>query len=118
VRDLITRAWGQVVNAAGGRAMVEILVACRTDAELYRLLETRLHDWDHQSRASVARAYVGADQAADDAELLWSMTRNFLRGLVLHERFVTDPAYLARMVDRFAGMMESQLTPLTAKDAL
>ncbi|MCE8511960.1 TetR/AcrR family transcriptional regulator [Ruegeria pomeroyi] len=117
VRDLITRAWGQVVNAAGGRAMVEILVACRTDAELYRLLETRLHDWDRQSRASVARAYIGADPAPDDAELLWSMTRNFLRGLVLHERFVTDPAYLARMVERFAGMMESQLTPLPAKDA-
>ena len=44
------------------------------------------------------------------------MTRNFLRGLVLHDKFVSDPAYLARMVARFADLMETQLTPLPAKD--
>ncbi|MCU9836833.1 TetR/AcrR family transcriptional regulator [Ruegeria sp. WL0004] len=116
VRALITRAWGQVVNSAGGRAMVEILVACRTDKELYHLLEQRLHDWDAQSRGSINRAYRGSGKDPDDAELLWSMTRNFLRGLVLHDKFVSDPAYLARMVDRFAGLMETQLIPLPAKD--
>lgn len=116
VRDLITRAWGQVVNSAGGRAMVEILVACRSDKELYHLLRARLQDWDAQSRASITRAYRGAGPEPDDAELLWSMTRNFLRGLVLHEKFVSDPAYLARMVERFADLMESQLIPLPAKD--
>ncbi|SDC41864.1 TetR/AcrR family transcriptional regulator [Ruegeria marina] len=116
VRDLITRAWDQVVNSAGGRAMVEILVACRTDKELYRLLEQRLHDWDAQSRASITHAYRGAGVDPDDAELLWSMTRNFLRGLVLHEKFVSDTAYLARMVARFADLMETQLVALPAKD--
>ncbi|TMV10063.1 TetR/AcrR family transcriptional regulator [Ruegeria sediminis] len=116
VYDLIMTAWDRVVNSPGGRAMVEILVACRTDPDLYDLLKHRLHDWDRQSRASIARSYVGNGPDPDDAELLWSMARNFLRGLVLHDKFVSDPAYLARMVDRFARMMETQLTVLPAKE--
>ncbi|KUJ76256.1 hypothetical protein AVO45_13180 [Ruegeria marisrubri] len=109
VHELIMKAWGKVVNSPGGRAMVEILVACRTDPDLYDLLKDQLHDWDRQSRAAIATSYAGTGPEPDDAELLWSMTRNFLRGLVLHDKFVSDPEYIARMVDRFARMMETQL---------
>ncbi len=111
VRAVIRAAWAQVVNSSGGRAMVEILVACRTDPALHALLRDELADWDRRSRAVVAQSYRGADPEADDAELLWSMVRNFLRGLILHERFLSDPAYLSRMVERFAAMMETQLIP-------
>lgn len=112
VHALIMAAWDTVVNSAGGRAMVEILVACRSDRDLYDLLKDHLHDWDRESRTSITRFYTGAGADPEDAELLWSITRNFLRGLILHEQFTGDPAYLARMVDRFARMMESQLIPL------
>ena len=111
VPDLIRAAWAQVVNSAGGRAMVEILVACRTDPELYALLRDDLAEWDARSRSAIAAGYRGAGSAPEDAELLWSMARNFLRGLILHERFLTDPGYLDRMVDRFATMMERELIP-------
>ncbi|MEX0316384.1 MAG: TetR/AcrR family transcriptional regulator [Ruegeria sp.] len=114
VRDLILTAWDRVVNSSGGRAMVEILVACRTDTELHHLLADHLHDWDRQSRASIAASYKGHD--AGDAELLWSITRSFLRGLILHEKFVDDPADMTRMVDRFARLMETQLTPRTTEE--
>ncbi|MGD9862255.1 MAG: TetR/AcrR family transcriptional regulator [Pseudodonghicola sp.] len=109
VHALILAAWDTVVNSSGGRAMVEILVACRSDRALYQLLKDHLHDWDRESRGAITRHYTGAGADPADAELLWSITRNFLRGLILHEQFVDDPAYLARMVDRFARMMESQL---------
>ncbi len=112
VYELIMKAWDNVVNSSGGRAIVEILVACRTDPELYQLLEDRLHHWDRISLTSVTQSYRGTGPDPDDAELLWSMCRNFLRGLILHESFVSDPAYLARMVDRFARMMETQLIVL------
>ena len=113
VRDLILSAWDSVVNSAGGRAMVEILVACRSDRALHDHLMAHLRDWDRISRQSITRLYVGAGADPDDAEVLWSITRTFLRGLILHEQFAGDPAYLARMVDRFATMMESQLQPMS-----
>ncbi|MDK3020165.1 TetR/AcrR family transcriptional regulator [Pseudodonghicola flavimaris] len=107
VHALILASWDSVVNSAGGRAMVEILSACRSDRALHALLADKLHDWDRQSRRSITRHYVGTD--AEDAELLWSIARSFLRGLILHEQFTADPAYLGRMVERFARMMETQL---------
>lgn len=116
VRELINKLWDKIVNSSGGRAMVEILVACRTDPELYLMLEQRLRDWDRQSLLSISVNYVGIEPDPDDAELLWSITRSFLRGLVLHERFVVDPDFLARTVDRFARMMEAQMI-LQPKDA-
>ncbi|WP_425045179.1 TetR/AcrR family transcriptional regulator [Primorskyibacter sp. S87] len=111
VRQLILNAWEKVVNSAGGRAFVEILVACRTDTELYQLLEDHLREWDRVSRQSISHLYSGNGNVPDDAEILWSIARNFLRGLILHENFTEDPAYLARMVARFADMMETQLSP-------
>lgn len=119
VRSLITAAWDSVAGSPGGRAMVEILLACRTDRELHSLLESRLHDWDRTVLRSVARSYRGNGAAADDAELLWSICRSFLRGLILHAPFVGDPAYPGRMVDRFARIMETQLLvrPDAAGDA-
>ncbi|GAB5438873.1 TetR/AcrR family transcriptional regulator [Falsiruegeria mediterranea] len=110
VYDLIMTSWTRIVNSSGGRAIVEILVACRTDAELYQLLEDSLLDWDQSNLALIAQSYTSASGEREDTELLWSIARNFLRGLLLHEKFVSSPEYLTRMMDRFARMMESQLS--------
>lgn len=110
VYDLIMTSWTRIVNSSGGRAIVEILVACRTDAELYQLLEDSLLDWDQSNLALIAQSYTSASGDREDTELLWSIARNFLRGLLLHEKFVSSPEYLTRMMDRFARMMESQLS--------
>ncbi|WP_164659613.1 TetR/AcrR family transcriptional regulator [Tropicibacter sp. Alg240-R139] len=110
VYDLIMTSWNRIVNSSGGRALVEILVACRTDAELYQLLEDSLLDWDQSNLALIAQSYTSTDGDREDTELLWSIARNFLRGLLLHEKFVSSPEYLTRMMDRFARMMETQLS--------
>ncbi|MBO9450774.1 TetR/AcrR family transcriptional regulator [Tropicibacter sp. R16_0] len=110
VYDLIMTSWTRIVNSSGGRAIVEILVACRTDAELYQLLEDSLLDWDQSNLALIAQSYTSVSGEREDTELLWSIARNFLRGLLLHEKFVSSPEYLTRMMDRFARMMESQLS--------
>lgn len=109
VRDLMVGAWHNIVNTAGGRAMVEILVACRTDADLRHQLEDKLHDWDRASRASIARSYVGREAEADDAELLWSISRSFIRGLLIHAQFAQSPDYLTRMIERYARMLETEM---------
>ncbi|SLN67990.1 transcriptional regulator BetI [Falsiruegeria litorea R37] len=116
VYDLIMTSWNRIVNSSGGRAIVEILVACRTDVELYQLLEESLKDWDRSNVTLIAQFYTSASGDPEDTELLWSIARNFLRGLLLHEKFVSSPEYLTRMMDRFARMMESQLSVRAPSD--
>ena len=106
---LLIDSWNHIVNTAEGRAFVEIIVACRTDRELRRVLADDLHAWEADSAATISALYRGSDPADDDAALLWSISRTFFRGLLTHERFVSDPAYLARMMDRFAGIMNAHL---------
>ncbi|MFW8595103.1 TetR/AcrR family transcriptional regulator [Cribrihabitans neustonicus] len=108
-RSLLQEIWERVVNTAGGRAMLEILVACRTDAVLNQRLAPQLREWDRASLASITGLYSGAGQAPDDAEVLWSIARSFVRGLIIHEQFVSSPEYLHRMLARFADLIEPQL---------
>jgi AcrR family transcriptional regulator len=107
--QLLNNSWKHIVNTAEGRAFVEVIVACRTDRQLYNVLARDLHQWDAESAATISKLYRGSDDAGDDAALLWSISRTFFRGLLTHERFVSDPAYLARMMDRFAGIMDAHL---------
>ncbi|MEM9105413.1 MAG: TetR/AcrR family transcriptional regulator [Pseudomonadota bacterium] len=106
---LLTNSWNHIVNTAEGRAFVEVIVACRTDRELYNVLAKDLQDWDAGSATTISTRYKGSQDEDDDAALLWSISRTFFRGLLTHERFVSDPAYLARMMDRFAGIMDAHL---------
>ncbi len=110
-RELLQEIWARVVDTAEGRAMLEILIACRTDAALKAALAGRLRDWDRASLVSIAELYAGSGSEPDDAELLWSIARTFVRGLIVHEQFVSSPEYLQRMLSRFADMLEPQLTP-------
>ena len=108
-RQLLNNSWKHIVDTAEGRAFVEVIVACRTDRQLFNVLAGDLQQWDAETSSTIGALYRGTDAAEDDAALLWSISRTFFRGLLTHERFVSDPAYLARMMDRFAGIMDAHL---------
>ncbi|MEM7523578.1 MAG: TetR/AcrR family transcriptional regulator, partial [Pseudomonadota bacterium] len=96
VDQLLTSTWKTIVNTAEGRAFVEILVACRTDSALDAVVAEALRQWDEDVSQAVERAYRG--EADGDAALLWSICRAFIRGLLIHERFVRDPERLSAMM--------------------
>ncbi|MEL7462684.1 MAG: helix-turn-helix domain-containing protein [Pseudomonadota bacterium] len=107
--EMLAQSWERIVNRAEGRAFVEILFACRTDADLNAALEAKLFGWDEEVNAAINAAYQGAGAEADDAALLWSITRAFIRGLLIHERFVSDPEHLRRMLRRFGGLLAQEM---------
>lgn len=111
VDRMLAESWDRIVNRPEGRAFVEILFACRTDAALNEALEHKLHEWDAEISRQIDALYRGAGPEADDAALLWSIARAFIRGLLIHERFVRDPAHLSRMMLRFAGMLAREMRP-------
>jgi AcrR family transcriptional regulator len=106
---LLVHSWTRVMHTPEGRALLEILMACRTDPALHTALMPDLRDWDARVAAAVEARYRGADDG--DAALLWSICRSFLRGLMLHERYAEGPDPLTRMIERFAGIMAAHLHP-------
>ena len=118
IADFLSFHWRRVVDTREGRAFVEILVACRTDRPLEAELSKLFADWDAEIAEFAQKSFRATGPAADDAALLWSIGRAFLRGLLIHARFVDDPAYLKRMVERFGELLASQLTLQTRTNAL
>lgn len=112
--ELLMQTWKRIANTAAGRAFVEILIACRTDEPLRAALAEDLATWDEDRAAAAITYYDGSGPEADDAALLWSICRAFVRGMIAHERFTSDPDYLERMMRRFADIMSAHLTPKNA----
>lgn len=109
VGELIAFYWHRVMNTREGRAFVEILVACRTDRQLDAALSQLFRDWDQQISAAAARRFAGLGGGEARAALLWSICRTFLRGLVIHSRFVRDEAEVEKLMLGFAALVETQL---------
>ncbi|SET37615.1 TetR/AcrR family transcriptional regulator [Oceanicella actignis] len=113
-REQIIDAWRRIVNTPEGRAFVEILVAARTDAALGARILPRLAAWEARVGAAVAQIFRTPE---GDAARVWAICRTFLRGLVIHERFVADPAELNAMVARFADIVAPHLQPAAPEEA-
>lgn len=107
--DFLVFYWRQVVNTREGRAFIEILIASRTDPELDAEIGPMLAEWDSEIRKASLDRFVAVRGSDEDIELLWSMARTFLRGLVIHARFTNDPGELEVMLRRFAQTLAEDL---------
>jgi AcrR family transcriptional regulator len=109
VADFLMFHWRHVVNTREGRAFIEIIVASRTDSELDSEIGPMLEDWDAKICRSAVQRFTAVSGSEEDAALLWSMARTFLRGLIIHGRFLNDPAQLEQMVNRFGQMLAEEV---------
>lgn len=111
LEDLLLFYWNHVMNVREGRAFIEILVACRTDEALEEALSGLFARWDADIAETAISRFSSITNDPEDAVILWSICRTFLRGLIIHARFVDDRAHLDKMVRRFAALMATQLSP-------
>jgi AcrR family transcriptional regulator len=109
IAEFLMFYWRQIVNTREGRAFIEILIASRSDDELDAEIGPLLEDWDKEICKSAIDRFAATSGSDDDVMVLWSMARTFLRGLVIHSRFVNDPASLEDMVRRFGQMLAEEL---------
>ena len=103
-RDLL-KLWARVVDTKEGRALVEILVAARTDEGLYARIAPSLSHYNNAFGREVVRLYESVDRDDGDVATLWTICRVFLRGLHIQERFDAKPGQTAKLMKRFAELI-------------
>ncbi len=105
IKTELRRVWQQVVNTAEARALLEILVAFRTDAKLKERIKPSLVHWNARMQQSILLNYTVS--GGDDARLdrIWQIVRVFYRGLITHDAFVEDPGALDEIVEEFVSML-------------
>ncbi len=109
IESYLLDTWKRVVNTKEGRALVEILMATRTDPELHRQLAAQLIEWDRRISESIATLFVSTTGDEDDVKIIWSICRTFLRGLIIQQRYTDDPETLDIFMKRFAQMVSPHI---------
>jgi AcrR family transcriptional regulator len=99
--------WARVINTREGRAVMEILVASRTDAALRNRITPSLWDYNDTFNRNIANLYSAP--SGEDLALLWSICRSFMRGLHSQAPYERDPEIITKMVDLFGRIMTPHL---------
>ena len=97
--------WEKMVDTREGRALLEILVASRTDAALKNRIAGHFLDWNSRINRALAAGYSAFPAGAEAQEEIWTLCRVFLRGLNTQSPFEPDREARRRLVRRFARMI-------------
>ncbi|MEN0062440.1 MAG: TetR/AcrR family transcriptional regulator [Myxococcota bacterium] len=107
IEALLVDYWRTVANTPRGRAYVEIMSACRTDAELREAVTEVVADWEPGLTLAALERFIGRRfaQAPEDVKTLWRICNSFLRGLLLDPAL--DPERAERQIRLFAKVLVS-----------
>lgn len=113
--DLRTN-WSYYINTPQYRALLEILIASRTDMKLRSRITETLHEYHRQAVEHIATMYESADGRPEDAELLPVMSNIFFRGLLIQDQYSSNPKNQQRMAERWIEIVAPLLRPKIAGD--
>lgn len=108
--DLRTN-WSYYINTPQYRALLEILIASRTDKKLRTQIAATLHEYHRQAVEHMMETYESAIGEPEDAELLPVMSNIFFRGLLIQDQYSADPKKQQRMVKRWIDIVAPLLRP-------
>jgi len=103
--------WSYYINTPQYRALLEILIASRTDKKLKKQIAKMLRDYHRQVVERLTAMYESASGEPEDAELLPIMSNIFFRGLMIQDQYSTDPKTQQRMVERWIEIVAPLLRP-------
>lgn len=101
--------WNKMVNTPQYRALLEILNAARTDKELQKRISDKLLAWGKAIDEHSVRTYQAKNGNDEDVKALMNMTRSFMRGLIIQERYKADQKENLDLVKRWIETISTQL---------
>lgn len=102
-------SWKKMVNTPQYRALLEVLNATRTDKKLQDRLSEKLIAWGLAMDEHAVKTYKSINGTDEDVEALMKMTRSFMRGLVIQERYIENPDENYQHVLRWIEIISSQI---------
>lgn len=111
VGESLLIAWKKFVNTPPYRALLEILGAARTDRQLQLRISRNLLCWGRLMDQQAIEVYASTNgEDEEEVVMLLNMTRSFLRGLLIQERYGGDQARNLRYVKKWIELISPYLT--------
>jgi len=109
--DELMKAWVNLINTRQYQALLEILTAARTDKRLRERISPILQRWNAIIDKQMVEKFESVDRDDQDVQLLMVMNRSLMRGLVIQDRYMSDPAYALTVVKRWIELISPLLQP-------
>lgn len=109
VEQALTLSWQRMINTPGYRALLEILIAARTDEKLQQRISDNLHRWNKAMDEQAMATYRAVNGTDEDVVALLTMTRSLMRGLVIQDRYSDNSSEINQHVERWVRLIAPQL---------
>ncbi|MBR9862246.1 MAG: TetR/AcrR family transcriptional regulator [Rhodobacteraceae bacterium] len=109
VEDEIMLQWHKLTNTDAYLALLEILIATRTDQKLQDRIKNKLADWNDALDQHALSTFEPIQGTNEDVVAIATMTRSLMRGLVIQDRYSHDPEKTLDLIHRWIAFIEPEL---------
>ena len=109
--------WRRLIDTDEYRALLEILVAIRTDKALQERLSPILQRWERQRMAQSATYYESEAGGDEMVRKLMTINNCLMRGLVIQEQYNGDPAVNLELMRTWVEILAPLLAPRAGSEA-
>ncbi|MGY6534162.1 MAG: TetR/AcrR family transcriptional regulator [Pararhodobacter sp.] len=103
--------WTRLVDTREGRALLEILVAARSDKVLRTRISPTFTRWNRDINDSLIASYPSTHLDSHALDEIWTICRVFLRGLNTQRQFDKNDAQITALTRRFGQIIADLLVP-------
>jgi len=107
----IMNTWRKLVDTDEYRALLEILVAIRTDEALQMRLSPILKRWNKQRMDESIEMYAALDGSDKRVAQLMTLNTCMMRGLVIQDQYNEDPEENLRLMKIWVEILSPLLEP-------
>lgn len=109
VEAAILMNWKKLANTQAYLALLEILIATRTDLKLQDRIKDKLAAWNDALDQQALRTFRSATGTDEDVVAVLTMTRSLMRGLVIQDRYSADPGKTLNLIHRWIAFITPEL---------
>ncbi len=102
--EIVRRSWREQFKSEDFAALLEILVASRTDENLRRRITPALARWREAIDAELAELLPATTRSAAELDAILSISRAMMTGLLVHDDLVRDDAHIDFLIDHWIGL--------------
>lgn len=109
VEAAILLNWKKLANTDAYLALLEILIATRTDLKLQNRIKDKLAIWNKLLDEHALQTFRSRTGTDDDVVAILTMSRSLMRGLVIQDRYTTDPEKTENLIYRWIEFIKPEL---------
>ncbi|UYV35672.1 hypothetical protein N4R57_11370 [Rhodobacteraceae bacterium D3-12] len=109
VEAAILSNWKKLTNTDAYLALLEILIATRTDLKLQERIKDKLEMWNDELDQLALRTFRSTTGTDEDVIAIQTMTRSLMRGLVIQDRYSSNPEETTNLIHRWIDFISPEL---------